>query len=99
VTGNTTYTAEFEKVYDFKAIIPTSSYHTVSFRTEGGKEITTAKAGEIFTFYLSGDIDYVTLNGDILEQTEYVDKVVEASTYEYTFTVPEDPVFIIYHYK
>ncbi len=95
VTGDTTYTAEFEKVYDFKAIIPTGSEHVVSFRSEGGRQITTAKAGEEFTFYLSGDIAYVKLNGHTLEKTVHEAKVVDADLKEYTFIVPEDPVIEI----
>ena len=98
VTGDVTYTAVFETAYDFTAIIPGSTDnlpYRLDFPTEGNTPVTTAKAGEDFTFYLRGIQDCVILlNGQRLgEENVYYNRELDAVVC--TFTVPEDPVIEI----
>ncbi len=98
VVGDTSYSAVFEAVYDFTAIIPQPTEnlpYQITFAYKDNTPITAAKEGETFTFYLNG-ISYcaIRLNGVPLgEENVYFDKKTDSVVC--TFVVPKDPVIEI----
>ncbi len=97
VSGDVSYTAVFEAVYDFSAIIPQPTgsdnwSYQLFFPVEDDKPVTQAKAGELFTFYLGGITDCeIWLNG-VLLGSENVHFSKEIDAIVCSFIVPEDPV-------
>ncbi len=101
VTGDAEYTAVFETIFDFSAIIPPCSdnfYYEVYYPTEDNDPVTTGKVGEEFVFYVSavqvGRPFEVLLNGYALGGGP-VTFGEETEAYMFTFIVPKDPVIEI----